>query len=79
MTVELQGIADAAIDEARRTSVSVTKDLVTKGVTFGRITARPNGAVDTGQVEGVDGDLIIKPIQVKGQRGVAAGVWPSRQ
>jgi hypothetical protein len=37
-----------------------------KGVRFGRITARPNGTVDTSEVDGVDDDFIIKPIQAKG-------------
>ena len=40
---------------------SVTRRLRTKGVDFGRITARPDGTVDTSAVDGVDEDLRVKP------------------
>ena len=66
MTVELQGIVDLATEESKSAGVPVTRDLVAKGVSFGRVTARPNGTVDTSEVEGVDDDFIIKPIQSKG-------------
>ena len=66
MTVELQGIVDGATEESKSAGVPVTRDLVAKGVSFGRVTARPNGTVDTSEVEGVDDDFIIKPIQSKG-------------
>lgn len=39
----------------------VTLDLTAKGVAFGRITAFPDGTVDTSKVDGVDPDLRIKP------------------
>lgn len=39
----------------------VTLELTAKGVSFGSITANPDGTVDTSQVEGVDPDLRIKP------------------
>ena len=66
MTVELQGIVDGATEESKSAGVPVTRDLVAKGVSFGRVTARPNGTVDTSEVKGVDDDFIIKPIQSKG-------------
>ena len=66
MTVELQGIVDEATEESKAAGAPVTKDLVAKGIGFGRVTARPNGTVDTSEVEGVDDDFIIKPIQSKG-------------
>ena len=40
--------------------------LSTKGVNFGFLTARPNGTIDTSEIEGVDRDLIIKPFTQKG-------------
>lgn len=44
----------------------VTRDLLTKGVDFGEITAHPNGTVDTSGVEGVDADLRVKPFFAQG-------------
>lgn len=40
---------------------SVTRQLVSKGVNFGEITAHPDGTVDTSAVVGVDDDLRVKP------------------
>ena len=66
MTEELQSILQQAIREASTTGTPVTKDLMTKGVGFGSITAWPEGTFDTTKVEGVDSDLIIKPFMQKG-------------
>ena len=66
MTFDLHEIRDEAIAEARSTGSVVSRELNTKGVDFGRISARPDGTLDTSEVEGVDGDLIIKPFHQKG-------------
>jgi hypothetical protein len=66
MTADLLAIRERARAEARLTGRNITRVLETKGVNFGRITAQPDGAVDTAQVEGVDADLIIKPFHQKG-------------
>lgn len=66
MTTDLRGIAEDAIREAKRTFNPVTRDLVTKGVSFGRITANSDATLDTSELEGVDEDLIIRPFQQKG-------------
>ena len=66
MTVDLEGIVTNAREEAKGTGSPVSRDLLTKGVSFGRITARPDGTLDTSQVEGVDDDLVIKPFMQKG-------------
>lgn len=39
----------------------VTANLVAKGISFGSITANPNGTVNTSQVVGVDADLRVNP------------------
>ena len=51
-----------AIKESRDVRILLT----TKGVDFGFLTARPNGTIDTSEIEGVDRDLIIKPFTQKG-------------
>ena len=66
MTADLHTIRDEAVKESRASGANVARELVTKGVSFGRITARPDGTLDSGEVEGVDEDLIIKPFHQKG-------------
>jgi len=72
MTEELRAIARAAGDEACRSGAGVTRALTAKGVSFGSITATPSGgdpcraALDTSAVEGVDGDLLVRPFRWKG-------------
>src|SRR2546426_3985019 len=71
MTTDLLAIRAAALSEAQSTKAAVTKQLVTKGVSFGQITARADGSFDNSKIEGVDVDLIIKPFH---QKGVANSV-----
>lgn len=70
ITDELRDIRRDAIDEARAFRRNVTKTLRTssrKGsIFFGRITARPDGSVDTSDVEGVDPDLRVRPFFLHG-------------
>jgi hypothetical protein len=53
MTIDLHMIRDAALAEAKSTSKVVTVSLDTKGVNFGRLTAFPDGTLDTSDCEGV--------------------------
>lgn len=66
MTTELIAIRTAARTDAAATGQPQTRDLVAKGVSFGKITVLPNGKVDPAQIEGVDWDLIVKPFHQKG-------------
>ena len=66
MTMELQAIREAAIEEANEKDTQVTKDLVAKGVEFGQLTAMPDGSVDTSALIGIDADLVIKPFHQAG-------------
>lgn len=66
MTQDLFAIRDKAIETARRSGKKVRLPLVSKTVSFGFITAYPNGKIGTREVEGVDEDLIIKPFGRKG-------------
>lgn len=66
MSFDLLAIRDEAIEQAVNDGEPVTRELITKGVRFGVITARPDGTIDTSGVEGVDTDLIVKPFNQKG-------------
>jgi Di-haem oxidoreductase, putative peroxidase len=66
MTADLLAIRQAALQQAESSGQPVTLPLVTKGISFGQITARPNGSTDDTGIEGVDRDLIIKPFHQKG-------------
>ncbi len=65
MTQDLFAIRAAARAQAA-SGTEVTLPLTTKGVSFGSITAMPDGSLDTSRVVGVDTDLIIKPFHQKG-------------
>tara|TARA_Y100000590_G_scaffold458615_1_gene613702 strand:- start:2390 stop:4105 length:1716 start_codon:yes stop_codon:yes gene_type:complete len=66
MTFDLHKIRDDAINKARSSGSDIEVKLITKDVDFGKITARPDGTIDTSFIDGVDDDLIIKPFQQKG-------------
>ena len=66
MTVELQGERDQGKIVAASHAKPVLVDLTTHGLSFGSILVRPDGSVDPGKVEGVDGDLVVKPFGWKG-------------
>lgn len=66
MTRELLAQEQAVIEEAKKSGWPVRREISAKGVDFGAITAHPNGFVYTSEVEGVDGDLIVRPFSQKG-------------
>jgi hypothetical protein len=66
MTADLQAEQKGAINNAKSSGQNVTVDLASKGVSFGSLTAHPDGTADTSSVAGVDPDLIIKPFSRKG-------------
>src|SRR5262245_14147368 len=66
MTSDLRAVRAQALAEARSNGAPVTKQLTTKGVDFGSITARPDGTVDASRVEGVDPDLRVRPFFAHG-------------
>ena len=67
MTSQLRQIQAATVAAAQASGRSVSNLLVAKGISFGKITASPNGAVDTSAVRGVDPDLRIRPFFAHGQ------------
>lgn len=66
MTTELCAQRDAAISKAKETRTPVQVSLTAKGVSFGQITAQPNGEIDTNMLDGIDADLVVKPLEWKG-------------
>src|SRR5262249_5958808 len=68
MSVELQAAAAAASARAQAEGHPVAQGLTAKGVSFGRIIARPDGTFDTLRVQGVDPDLTVRPFGWKGHQ-----------
>src|SRR4030095_8621881 len=82
MTEELQATRDAATAAAKAApGTDVTRLLVAKSTSFGSIivkaTADGQVAIDVSRVEGVDPDLVVRPMGWKGDaplvRNIAAG------
>lgn len=66
MSAKLLSLRKKAISQAKLDDKAVTIKLETKGVSFGSITAAPDGIVDLSKIVGVDTDLIIRPLSQKG-------------
>jgi hypothetical protein len=66
ITTELRATRATAIQLARTFRTTITLDLRAKGITYGRISARRDGSVDTSQVRGVDPNLRVKPFFAQG-------------
>lgn len=67
MTADLHRLRETALRNARESQRDATVELLTKGVSFGRLTAMPDGLVDLAAIEGIDADLTVRPF---GQKGV---------
>lgn len=63
MTADLQAIREQALD-----SPGLPVALLTKGVSFGEITADGFGGFDTSGLEGIDADLVVRPFGRKGDK-----------
>jgi hypothetical protein len=68
ITADLRRIRDHAVSEAHSVNHPVTRDLHSKKIRFGAITANPDGSVDTSNVSGVDPDLRVRPFLAHGGR-----------
>jgi hypothetical protein len=66
ITSDLRTIRDSALAQAQSKHKSVKKTLLSKGITYGSITANPDGTVNTSQVQGVDADLRVRPFFAQG-------------
>ena len=61
ITQDLRRLRDEAISQAQSTGASVTRDLVSKGIRYGRITVNPDGSVDPSNIQGINPDLRVRP------------------
>lgn len=66
ITSDLRSLRDAAIIQAFRTHQPVTVKMTSKGISYGTITAYPDGTVDYTKLQGVDTDLRVKPFFAEG-------------
>jgi CxxC motif-containing protein (DUF1111 family) len=66
MSFELASARDEALSLAASAGKPATVELTSKGVSFGSLTASPDGTVDTSALLGVDADLVVKPFGWKG-------------
>jgi len=66
MTSDLIQLRTQALRSARSSESPVTIDLETKGVSFGRLTALPDGTINPKSIEGIDHDLVVRPFSQKG-------------
>ena len=61
ITSDLRAVRAAALAAAQASGSPQTRQLASKGISFGSITARPDGTFDTSGVQGVDTDLRVRP------------------
>jgi hypothetical protein len=66
ITTDLRAIQAKAFMEAKTKNVMVTKNLVSKGISYGSITASPDGSLNTTNVQGVNPDLRVRPFFAQG-------------
>lgn len=71
MTTELREQRSTVLKNARKTGQPSTANLETKGISFGALTAHPDGTLDVSRLEGIDDDLTLRPF---GQKGVFASL-----
>ncbi len=66
ITADLRGIRAEAVLIAGLIGTPVTRQLTSKGINFGSLTANPNGTVDASGVVGINQDLRIRPFFAQG-------------
>jgi Di-haem oxidoreductase, putative peroxidase len=66
ITTDLRNIRAQAIAEAQAKHQPVKKNLASKTIFYGSITANPDGTVDTSKVSGVNADLRVRPFFAEG-------------
>lgn len=67
MNRELRSQLAGAVQKARSERKTITVELESKNISFGRLSVAANGALDTSAVQGVDADMIIRPFGWRGE------------
>ncbi|WP_153770259.1 di-heme oxidoredictase family protein [Labrenzia sp. CE80] len=71
MTRDLRTQRRKALAKARHSGETITVTLTTKGVSFGKLSAKYDGTLDVSGLDGIDADLTLRPF---GQKGVFASL-----
>ena len=66
ITADLRAIRADALAQAKSSKKPVTHELVSKGISYGFITATAKGSIDTSQIVGVNPDLRVRPFFAQG-------------
>lgn len=66
ITADLRKLRATAQADAKKNNNPATVRLLSKGIDFGSLTAKPDGSVDTSKVNGVDLDLRVRPFFAHG-------------
>ncbi len=66
ITKDLRATRAQAIQAAQSFGTPITLNLTSKGISYGKIRALPNGTVDTSQVVGVNASLRVMPFFAEG-------------
>lgn len=69
ITSDLRAIRDRTVAQAVARKVTVTANLMSKGIKYGTITANAAGTLDLSQIRGIDADLRVKPFFAEGSMG----------
>src|SRR5262245_6372826 len=67
ITADLRAIQKQALQQALAFRRAITLNLVSKGISFGSITAHADGSIDTSRVQGVNPDLRVRPFFAEGR------------
>jgi len=66
ITTDLRATRDLAVSQAQQLKHPVSRQLISKGIHYGSITASSDGTVDYSKISGVDADLRVKPFFAEG-------------
>lgn len=66
MSADLQKLRNTGVDKARSSGEAQVINLESKGVSFGQLTANPDGFIDISEIDGIDFDLVVRPFSQKG-------------
>jgi len=78
ITADLRAIQKQALQQALAFRRSITLNLVSKGISFGSITAHADGSIDTSRVQGVNPDLPSGPSSPRAGRSRFVNSWSGR-